>query len=146
MFPKKYNHREIESKIQKLADKYKLSHPESVVQLQSDTGASYPCSSDETYVSSFPPPNVTGVLHLGHALTTSMEDIIMRYHRMTGKTTLWLPGTDHAGIATQTKVEAKVKLDEDKSRFDYGRVAFLDKVREFALANRDTIITQTKSM
>jgi valyl-tRNA synthetase len=52
-----------------------------------------------------PPPNVTGVLHLGHALTLTLEDIIVRYHRMIGDTTLWIPGTDHAGIATQARVE-----------------------------------------
>ena len=75
-----------------------------------------------------------------------MEDVIIRYQRMTGKSTLWLPGTDHAGIATQTKVESKVKADEGKTRFDYGRVDFLDKVWEFALANRSTIISQMKSM
>ncbi len=146
MFPKKYDHAEIESKIQKLYDKYKLAHPETVVQMQSDLGASFPCWSSETYVCSYPPPNVTWVLHLGHALTTTMEDVILRYHRMTGKSALWLPGTDHAGIATQTKVEAKVKIDEGKTRFDYGRVPFLDKVWEFALANRSTIISQMKSM
>ena len=70
----------------------------------------------------------------------------MRYHRMTGKSTLWLPGTDHAGIATQTKVESKIKSEEEKTRFDYGRVDFLEKVWDFALSNRATIITQTKLM
>jgi valyl-tRNA synthetase len=75
-----------------------------------------------------------------------MEDVIIRYQRMTGKSTLWLPGTDHAGIATQTKVEAKVKADEGRTRFDYGRVPFLDKVWDFALQNRSTIISQMKSM
>jgi valyl-tRNA synthetase len=55
-----------------------------------------------------PPPNVTGKLHIGHSLMVSIEDIIARYHRMKGDTTLWLPGTDHAGIATQTKVEEKL--------------------------------------
>jgi valyl-tRNA synthetase len=55
-----------------------------------------------------PPPNVTGKLHIGHSLMVSIEDIIARYHRMKGDATLWLPGTDHAGIATQTKVEEKL--------------------------------------
>lgn len=146
MFPKKYDHAEIESKIQKLYDKFKLAHPETVAQMQSDSGASFPSLSSETYVCSYPPPNVTGVLHLWHALTTTMEDVIIRYHRMTGKSTLWLPGTDHAGIATQTKVEAKIKADEGKTRFDYGRVNFLEKVWDFSLDNRSTIIAQMKSM
>ena len=64
MFPKKYDHAEIEFKIQKLYDKYKLAHPETVVRMQSELGASFICSSQETYVCSYPPPNVTGVLHL----------------------------------------------------------------------------------
>ncbi len=62
----------------------------------------------ETFYIPIPPPNVTGVLHLGHALTLTLEDIMTRYHRMKGDATLWVPGTDHAGIATQAKVEEKL--------------------------------------
>jgi len=75
-----------------------------------------------------PPPNVTGKLHLGHALTNSVEDAITRYHRMTGKMTLWVPGSDHAGIATQVVVEKKLAREEGLSRHDLGREKFLDRV------------------
>jgi len=75
-----------------------------------------------------PPPNVTGKLHLGHALTNSVEDAITRYHRMNGKMTLWVPGSDHAGIATQVVVEKKLAREEGLSRHDLGREKFLERV------------------
>lgn len=75
-----------------------------------------------------PPPNVTGSLHLGHALTNSIEDCITRWHRMKGKTTLWNPGCDHAGIATQVVVEKKIWREEGKTRHDLGREKFIEKV------------------
>ena len=75
-----------------------------------------------------PPPNVTGRLHMGHALTATIEDTLVRWHRMRGYRALWLPGTDHAGIATQVMVERDLRAKEDKSRHDIGREAFLDRV------------------
>ncbi|MGM0595680.1 MAG: valine--tRNA ligase [Myxococcota bacterium] len=77
-----------------------------------------------------PPPNVTGVLHMGHALTNTIQDILIRYHRMKGFNTLWLPGTDHAGIATQAVVERKLKRN-NLSRHQMGRKKFLEKVWEW---------------
>ena len=74
-----------------------------------------------------PPPNVTGKLHLGHAWDTTLQDIIIRQKRMQGFDTLWLPGMDHAGIATQAKVEARL-AESGISRYDLGREKFLDKV------------------
>ena len=79
--------------------------------------------SKKTYVISIPPPNVTGGLHLGHAMFVSMEDLMIRYHRMKGYSTLWVPGSDHAGIATQLQVE-KLLMQEGKHREDLGREAF----------------------
>ena len=73
-----------------------------------------------------PPPNVTGVLHMGHALDETLQDILTRYHRMAGYEALWIPGTDHAGIATQAVVEKKLRA-EGKSRFDLGREKFLEE-------------------
>ena len=73
-----------------------------------------------------PPPNVTGVLHMGHALDETLQDILTRYHRMSGYETLWLPGTDHAGIATQNVVEKKLR-ERGLSRHDLGREKFLDE-------------------
>src|SRR6187431_421781 len=84
----------------------------------------------EPYVISMPPPNVTGALHIGHALFTSLEDLMIRYERMRGKAALWVPGTDHAGIATQLQVEKMLK-DEGKSREEVGREEFLARTWEW---------------
>ncbi len=75
-----------------------------------------------------PPPNVTGSLHLGHALTATLQDVLCRWKRMSGFNVLWLPGTDHAGIATQMVVEKELKATEKKSRHDLGRAEFLKRV------------------
>jgi len=83
-------------------------------------------SNKQPFVVVIPPPNVTGVLHLGHGLNNSLQDVIVRFHRMTGEPTLWVPGTDHAGIATQNVVERKLK-EQGKSRRDLGREKFLDE-------------------
>ncbi|MCL2006462.1 MAG: valine--tRNA ligase [Treponema sp.] len=83
-------------------------------------------SSDEQYILTIPPPNVTGILHLGHGLGISIMDTIIRYHRMTGKRTLWVPGTDHAGIATQHVVEEQLK-EKGKSKHDLGREKFIEE-------------------
>lgn len=80
------------------------------------------------YVMVIPPPNVTGALHLGHALMLSIEDSIMRWRRMSGYETLWLPGCDHAGIATQSVVEKQLWKKEKKTRHDLGRDAFVKTV------------------
>ncbi len=92
-----------------------------------------------------PPPNVTGKLHLGHADMLAIEDSIVRFQRMLGKKTLWLPGTDHAAIATQTKVE-KLLAKEKIRKHDLGREEFLKRVNEFALDSQSTILNQTKKM
>ena len=78
-----------------------------------------------------PPPNVTGMLHIGHALDFTLQDILVRFKRMQGYDTLWLPGTDHAGIATQTKVEQKLREEEGLTRYDLGREKFLERVWEW---------------
>src|ERR1051325_10038852 len=78
-----------------------------------------------------PPPNVTGVLHMGHVLNNTIQDILIRKARMDGKEALWLPGTDHAGIGTQVVVEKRIKKEEGKSRRDIGREEFLRRVWEW---------------
>jgi len=93
-----------------------------------------------------PPPNVTGVLHMGHALMLTIEDIMARYKRMCGHSTLWIPGTDHAAIATQSKVEGIIYKEEGKRRHDLGREELLRRVNEYAQASHDTIVNQTKRM
>ena len=93
-----------------------------------------------------PPPNVTGTLHMGHALMLTIEDIMIRFERMRGKKTLWLPGTDHAAIATQSKVESIIYKEEKKTRHDLGREEFLKRVEAFAQRSHDTIVEQMKKM
>jgi valyl-tRNA synthetase len=93
-----------------------------------------------------PPPNVTGVLHMGHAAMLAIEDIVVRFHRMQGKRTLWIPGTDHAAIATQSKVEKLIEKEEKKSRHDLGREEFLKRVEKFAQESHDTIVHQVRKM
>lgn len=93
-----------------------------------------------------PPPNVTGTLHLGHGLMATLSDISIRFERMRGKRALWIPGTDHAAIATQSKVEKEISKKEGKSRYDLGREELLRRVEEFAQASHNTIVSQAKRM
>src|SRR5437660_3289863 len=85
---------------------------------------------EENYSIAIPPPNVTGVLHMGHALNNSVQDCLIRYHRMRGRRTKWILGTDHAGIATQTQVE-RALAQEGTSRAELGREAFVERVWEW---------------
>jgi valyl-tRNA synthetase len=93
-----------------------------------------------------PPPNVTGRLHMGHALMLALQDVFVRFKRMRGYRTLWLPGTDHAAIATQSVVEKQLQKEEKKSRHDLGREEFLRRVDTFAAESHDTIVGQVKAM
>lgn len=99
----------------------------------------------ETFYIPLPPPNVTGILHTGHALMIAIEDVMARYHRMKGDATLWVPGTDHAGISTQSVV-AKNLLKEGISRESLGREKFLEKVWEWKEASHETITSQMRKM
>lgn len=99
----------------------------------------------EPYMIVIPPPNVTGMLHIGHALDFTLQDIIIRAKRMQGYDALWLPGSDHAGIATQTKVEQKLR-EEGVSRYDLGREAFLEKVWDWKELYAGTIREQWGKM
>jgi valyl-tRNA synthetase len=101
---------------------------------------------DGRFVICIPPPNVTGSLHLGHALTAAIEDTLTRWHRMNGKVALYLPGTDHAGIATQSVVEKKLMKDEGKTRHDLGRPEFLKKVWEWKEQYGSHICTQIREL
>jgi len=99
----------------------------------------------QTYTIVIPPPNVTGMLHIGHALDFTLQDILIRTKRMQGYDALWLPGTDHAGIATQTRVEQKLR-EQGISRYDLGREAFLEKVWEWKEEYANTIREQWAKM
>ncbi|HEV7704889.1 MAG TPA: class I tRNA ligase family protein, partial [Gemmatimonadaceae bacterium] len=92
-----------------------------------------------------PPPNVTAVLHMGHGLNNTVQDVIIRWRRMSQDEALWVPGTDHAGIATQNVVE-RIIAKEGSSRFDLGRVAFLERVTEFVAETGGTILEQLRAI
>jgi len=95
---------------------------------------------------SMPPPNATGQLHIGHAMFLTLQDILTRWHRMQGKLTLWLPGTDHASIATQNKVEKILLKQEGKTRHDLGRCEFLKKVNQYVKNSQKIIRKQIRKM
>ncbi len=100
---------------------------------------------EKNYCIVMPPPNVTGILHMGHATMLALEDILVRFHRMKGYRTLWVPGTDHAAIATQTKVEKLLK-EKGLTRHQLGREKFLKEVDDFAKKSHDGIVRQIKKM
>lgn len=102
-------------------------------------------SKKEPYSIVIPPPNVTGVLHMGHALDGTLQDILTRYHRMSGYEALWLPGTDHAGIATQNVVEKQLR-EHGTNRHELGREKFLEKTWEWANEHRSAILNQFKRL
>ncbi len=93
-----------------------------------------------------PPPNITGQLHMGHALDNTLQDILIRFKRMQGYNVLWMPGTDHAGIATQIKVEEMLEKSEGKSRHDLGREAFVDRVWEWKEEYGNVIVDQIRRL
>ncbi|WP_073327764.1 valine--tRNA ligase [Wenxinia saemankumensis] len=101
---------------------------------------------DETFTVMIPPPNVTGALHLGHAFNNTLQDILVRWHRMRGFDTLWQPGQDHAGIATQLQVEKKLKAESNLRRQDMSREDFTAKIWEWKQQYGDTIIGQLKRL
>ncbi|MFP4417701.1 MAG: valine--tRNA ligase [Chitinivibrionales bacterium] len=129
---KQYNPSRVEEKTYQKWLSHKLFH--------ADTNTKKP-----TYSIVIPPPNVTGILHMGHALNNTVQDILIRYKRMRGFETLWMPGTDHAGIATQNVVERKL-AGEGVSRHDLGREKFLEKVWEWKDEYHATISGQLKKL
>ncbi len=131
--PKKYNPNEVER------GRYDQWLDEKVFEPNGD-------ASVEAYSVVIPPPNVTGKLHLGHAWDVTLQDMIVRQKRMQGYDTLWLPGMDHAGIATQAKVEEKLRKEENLSRYDLGREKFIDKTWEWKEEYAQTIRNQWAKM
>jgi valyl-tRNA synthetase len=138
MIPKHYEPQKTEKKIYSLWEKSGFFNPDVYSKKK-------PCSK-KTFSIVLPPPNVTGVLHLGHALGITVEDILVRFYRMKGYQTLWLPGTDHAAIATQSKVENILLKKEKKSRHDLKKEDFMKMVHDFASQSRATILEQIKMM
>lgn len=99
-----------------------------------------------SYCIAIPPPNVTGSLHMGHAFQQTLMDTLIRFHRMEGDNTLWQAGTDHAGIATQMVVERKIAAEEGKTRHDYGREAFIEKIWDWKAYSGGTISQQMRRL
>ena len=98
------------------------------------------------YTIVIPPPNVTGALHLGHALNNTLQDILIRMKRMQGFEALWMPGTDHAGIATQAVVERRLKDEENLTRHDLGREKLVERIWEWKAQYESRILGQLKQM
>ncbi len=138
-FLQPYSAQNTEEKILKLWEDSGFYNPDNMIK------AGLTQAEAEPFSMVLPPPNVTGILHIGHASMLAIEDIMTRYNRMLGKRTLWIPGTDHAAIATQSKVE-KLLAKEKIRKHDLGREAFLEKVHEYAMNSQSTIIAQTKRM
>ncbi len=136
----RYDVNEVESRIYKMWEDAGYFNPDTCV----EKGVT--AKDAEPFSIVLPPPNVTGTLHIGHAAMLAIEDIMVRYARMNGKRTLWIPGADHAAIATQSKVEKDIVKAEGKNRHDLGREEFLRRVRAFAQESHDTIVNQVKRM
>ncbi|MBI5798784.1 MAG: valine--tRNA ligase [Candidatus Yonathbacteria bacterium] len=136
---KPYEPANTEARIYKLWEESGFFNPDVCI----EKGVTKPNAEPFTIV--LPPPNVTGVLHMGHGLMLTIEDIMVRFARMQGKRTLWLPGTDHAAIATQSKVEKDIYKKEGKSRHDLGREEMMRRIETFAQESHDTIIKQLKT-
>lgn len=134
--PKIYEPKEYEDKIYESWEKSGYFNPDNL-DLPDDA---------PTYTIVLPPPNITDKLHLGHSSMLAIEDLLIRFHRMRGYRTLWIPGTDHAAIATQNVVEKKLLKEEGLSRHDFGREKFLEKVWEFLGITQNTILHQTRKM
>ncbi len=119
--PKAYDHLQVEEELYRWWDEngyFRPEHQEAIGQADPEA---------EPFTISMPPPNVTGALHLGHAITSSIQDMLIRYNRMLGRPTLWVPGSDHAGIATQSVVERQLE-QQGTSRLELGRERFVQEV------------------
>src|SRR3990167_8594409 len=132
---KNYDPAEVEPRIYKLWKESGIFNPDNL-----------PGERTKSYTIIMPPPNVTGILHMGHALMLTIEDIMIRFKRMQGFKTLWLPGTDHAAIASQAVVEKELHKKESKSRYDLGREKFLKRVSNFVSEKQSTILAQMRTM
>ena len=139
-FEPRYNPQEIEEKIYKQWEDAGYFNPDVCI----EKGITAPDAEPFSIV--LPPPNVTGTLHVGHALEDTLQDIVVRFNRMSGKRTLWIPGTDHAASATPVRVEKDIYKKEGKTRHDLGREEFLRRVNEFAQQSHDTIVHQVRRM
>lgn len=137
---KPYSAKDVEGRIYEAWETSGLFNPDVCVE------KGYTKADAEPFSIVLPPPNVTGTLHLGHAFEDSIQDTLVRYNRMQGKRSVWIPGTDHAAIATQSKVEKILEKEEGKRKTDLGREDFLKRVEKFAQESHDTIVSQLRLM
>jgi valyl-tRNA synthetase len=132
-FPNRFDFREAQERIYQLWESRGCFH-------------AVPDKAKKPFSIVIPPPNVTGALHLGHALNNSLQDFVVRFKRMQGFNTLWMPGTDHAGIATQAVVEKRLRELEGKSRHDLGRPALVQRIWKWKDEYEARILSQLKRM
>lgn len=135
IFTKPFNASEVEPSLYEMWEKSGYFNPDNL-----------PHAHKDAYTIVLPPPNVTGTLHTGHAVMLAIQDTLIRFKRMEGYKVLWIPGTDHAAIATQSVVEKKIQKEEGKSRHDIGREEMMRRINEFALDSQKTILSQSKGM
>lgn len=140
IFLKPYDPQEHEDKLYNMWQESGLFNPDKCIE------AGVTDADAEPFSIVLPPPNVTGTLHMGHASMLAIEDILVRYNRMQGKKTLWIPGTDSAALATQSKVEGIIYKKEKKRRDEIGREALMERIDEFVEESKNTIVGQTKKM
>ncbi|NUM25607.1 MAG: valine--tRNA ligase [Candidatus Buchananbacteria bacterium] len=133
--PKAYEPKTVEDSIYQMWEESGFFNPDNL-----------PKGHKQPFTIAMPPPNATGTLHVGHAVMLAIQDIVIRHQRMKGRKALWLPGTDHAAIATNAKVEKILQDREGKTRFDIGREAFISRVEQFIAESQATIINQVKKM
>ncbi len=138
---KPYEAKSVEADIYEAWQKSGYFTPENLPNVKKDADGK-----EKAYTIILPPPNVTGTLHCGHALMLAIEDSLVRFKRMNGYRTLWLPGTDHAAISTQSVVEKKIYKEEGKTRHDLGREEMMKRINSFAMESQSTIISQFKDM
>ncbi len=132
--PKVYDPKTVEARVNDLWSQQRTFHAEP------------PTDGRDTYTIVIPPPNVTAALHLGHALNNTLQDVLIRFRRMQQRATLWMPGTDHAGIATQTVVEKRILAEEGKRRTDFERDAFVARVQAWKDEYEERILGQLQAM
>ena len=143
-FLKPYDAQAVEASIYKKWEESGYFNPDNLPPVEDAEGAKH--ERTEPFSIVLPPPNVTGTLHLGHAAMLAVEDIVVRFERMRGKKTLWIPGTDSAAIATQSKVEEILYKSEKKTRHDIGREELLKRIDTFTDESKTTIINQLRRM
>ncbi|HLC95002.1 MAG TPA: class I tRNA ligase family protein, partial [Patescibacteria group bacterium] len=133
--PKIYDPQKVEDGIYKLWEESGFFNPDNL-----------PGKRTKNYSISLPPPNATGTLHIGHSVMLALQDLLIRFKRMQGYRALWLPGTDHAALATQEKVERILWDEKKKTRHDLGRAAFLEKIDAYVKKSQETMTHQMKKM